>query len=176
MTNLILNAQIYDHKKSLERYAKKFVTDVEEINDLVQDTMVKAMRYSHLYHEGTNLKGWLYTILRNNFLNAYRRVARKNAFLDECKDNSLEETTHVSFNTGEGKFIIDDVNKIIANLDPQLSKPFLRFFEGHKYREIAIELDVPIGTVKTRIHAARMEMQTRLIRLGYHSYVERFSL
>ena len=163
MKNMSFNCQINDHKQALYQFAFGFTKDLEDANDLVQDTYVKALRYSNLYQEGTNLKGWLYTILRNTFINDYRKAALRTRVIDtteELSSNQLLKSSSV--NLGAAKFVNEDINKALKNLPAAYSVPFLKFFEGYKYHEIAVELNIPIGTVKTRIHAARQLLQSKL--------------
>lgn len=163
MNNISLNREICDHKSALDLFARKFTNDLEDANDLVQDTMIKALRYSDLYKEGTNLKGWLYTIMRNTFINSYRKVSRKNNIIDTTEElSSAQLKTSAAVNLGENKFIMEDINKALAVLEPAHSVPFLMYFEGYKYHEIADELKIPIGTVKTRIHMARQVLKNNL--------------
>lgn len=163
MENVTLNHQICDHRSCLESFAMKFTQDVEDANDLVQDTVIKAMRYHHLYKQGTNLRGWLYTIMRNTFINNYRKGCRKNALIETSEDlSSYQLQGSASTNQGENKFVLEDINKAMDRLQPEYSRPFLRYFEGYKYHEIAEELNIPIGTVKTRIHMARQGLKAQL--------------
>lgn len=163
MENLTLNHQICTHQSCLEKFAFSFTKDVENANDLVQDTLIKAIRYHHLYKAGTNLRGWLFTIMRNTFINDYRRDGRKNALIQTSDDlSSFQLKQSAAKNYGEGKFVMEDINKAMARLQPEYSGPFLRYFEGYKYHEIAEELSIPIGTVKTRIHMARQFLKNEL--------------
>lgn len=158
-----LNHQICTHQSCLEKFAFNFTKDVENANDLVQDTLIKAIRYHHLYKAGTNLRGWLFTIMRNTFINDYRRDGRKNAPIQTSDDlSSVQLKQSAARNYGEGKFVMEDINKAMARLQPEYSDPFLRYFEGYKYHEIAEELNIPIGTVKTRIHMARQFLKSEL--------------
>src|SRR5215217_1665703 len=157
MENITLNTQICDHRSCLEAFAMKFT------NDLVQDTLIKAIRYHAMYKEGTNLRGWLYTIMRNTFINNYRRDTRQRSVIDTSEDlNSAQLIKSASGNQGENKFVMEDINKAMKKLQPEYSVPFLRYFEGYKYHEIAEELQIPIGTVKTRIHVARQLLKGQL--------------
>ena len=88
MNNPSLDSQICAHKSSLDLFARKFTNDLEDANDLVQDTMIKAIRYANMYKEGTNLRGWLYTIMRNTFINDYRRKSMRNGFLETSEELS----------------------------------------------------------------------------------------
>jgi RNA polymerase sigma factor (sigma-70 family) len=157
------NFKIYDHKASLTTFAINFTRNEEDANDLVQDTMYRAMTYRNLYREGTNLQGWLYTIMRNVFINNYRKSTRRSSLIDTCDDlNSLQLSGSASFNKAEDKFLNDDLNKALKNLPSTFYVPFIKYFEGFKYHEIAEELGIPIGTVKTRIHYARQVLKKDL--------------
>ena len=163
MNNISLNHQICEHKSMLESYALNFTKDIEDANDLVQDTMIKAIRYATMYKEGTNIKAWLYTIMKNTFINNYRRGSKRNSIMETTEDlSSSQLKASASSNQGENKFMMDDINKAISNLQSDYSTPFIKYFEGYKYHEIAEELNIPIGTVKTRIHVARQVLKSNL--------------
>jgi RNA polymerase sigma factor (sigma-70 family) len=163
MENLNLNTEICKHQSCLEAFAFKFTGDLEDANDLVQDTIIKAIRHHALYKEGTNLRGWLYTIMRNTFINDYRRGAKRRALIDTSENLSSNQLYQsASGNLGESKFMMEDINKALGKLQPDYSVPFLKYFEGYKYHEIADELQIPIGTVKTRIHSARQVLKGQL--------------
>lgn len=163
MKNISLNNQICNHISSLESFALKFTNDLENANDLVQDTIVKAIRYRNMYKPETNLRGWLYTIMRNTFINDYRRNAKRNSFIHTSEDlSSVQLSVSAPGNLAESKFVNDDINKALRKLPEVQSIPFIRYFEGYKYHEIAEELNIPIGTVKTRIHQARQQLKSSL--------------
>lgn len=101
--------------------------------------------------------------MRNTFINDYRKAARRNALIDTSEDlSSYQLTKSAAQNQGENKFIMEDITKALRKLQPEYSSPFLRYFEGYKYQEIAEELGIPIGTVKTRIHMARQVLKGQL--------------
>jgi len=148
----------------------KFTHDVEDANDLVQDTLIKAIRYHHLYKVGTNLQGWLYTIMKNTFINHCRAGARKNAIIQNTEAYTSEHLSKsATSNKGENTFLRKDIQTALSSLQPGYSLPFLRYFEGYKYHEIARELGIPIGTVKTRIHMARKKLK-RSLKMYEHSF------
>lgn len=168
MKNSTLNKQICDYQSCLEAFALKFTNNIEDANDLVQDTIIKAIRYHKLYKPGSNLRGWLYTIMKNIFINDYRRSSRKNAVIETWENlSSLQLMGSAQHNQGENKFIMEDINKAMNKLQEEYSRPFSRYFEGYKYQEIADEMNIPIGTVKNRIHIARQFLKERL--KMYHS-------
>ena len=163
MKNISLNFDINSHKSSLSKFALAFTRNEDDANDLVQDTFLKAIRYENLYKEGTNLKAWLYTIMRNTFINDYRRQGLRDKVIDTTTDLlSFQLMNSASSNTGTNSFINEDIHKAFNQLSPAYSVPFIKFFEGYKYHEIAAELNIPLGTVKTRIHVARKLLQDTL--------------
>ncbi|RZK49698.1 MAG: sigma-70 family RNA polymerase sigma factor [Pedobacter sp.] len=156
MTQLQFNSQLNVHAASLHALAMNFTKDADDANDLVQDTLMKAVMYYGKFKEGTNLKGWLFTIMRNTFINNYRRMVKTNNLITKSDEIS---SAHLQFsaskNSAGSKFVMSDIQKALATLQPEYYVPFIKYFEGYRYHEIAEELNIPIGTVKTRIHVAR---------------------
>ncbi|OJJ15308.1 RNA polymerase subunit sigma [marine bacterium AO1-C] len=149
--------------KSLKPFALKLTKDVEQANDLLQETMLKAFTNKDKFTKGTNLKAWLYTIMKNTFITNYQRLARRNTFIDSTNNlhyiNSVDNTVD---NNAYANFTLQDINKAINKLDKAYSTPFMMHFKGFKYHEIAETLEIPIGTVKNRIHIARKELKANL--------------
>ena len=147
----------------LRNYALSLTHDMDDTKDLVQETILKAYRYRAKFQEGINLRGWLYTILKNSFINNYRRDMKRNTFLDST-DNSyfIDLPSHKIDNDAETKFIRKDLDHAIDDLAFDLRVTFKLNTEGYKYHEIAEELQIPIGTVKTRIFVARRILRERL--------------
>jgi RNA polymerase sigma factor (sigma-70 family) len=163
MTKNEFNLQLNNHAGSLQSFALNFTKDVEDANDLVQDTMLKAVTYYSKFKEGTNLKGWLFTIMKNTFINNYRRLVKTNSLITQSEEISSSNLHYsATKNTSDSKFIIGDINKALATLQPEYYVPFIKYFEGYKYHEIAEILNIPIGTVKTRIHVARQILKKYL--------------
>jgi RNA polymerase sigma factor (sigma-70 family) len=165
------NYQLYSYKDSLHSFAISFTRDVEDANDLVQDTMLKAINYSTHFKEGTNFKAWLYTIMKNTFINNYRRATKTNSIMtvtDEITSDKLHYSASV--NDSDGKFVMEDIYKALSKLQPEYYVPFLKYFEGFKYYEIAEQLDIPIGTVKTRIHVAR-QLLKKSLKMHYQNFL-----
>ncbi len=148
---------------SLKLYALRFTHDAEDANDLVQDTILKALSYCNKFKEGTNLKGWLYTIMKNTFINKYRRFVKIGTMVIQSEDIHYSNLMYsASNNQGESKFVMDDIKNALENLSDEYYVPFTMYFDGHKYHEIAEHLTIPIGTVKTRIHVARKLLKKSL--------------
>ncbi|SDZ82002.1 RNA polymerase sigma factor [Pedobacter hartonius] len=163
MENMPFNYQITAHKQMLFNFAFGFTKNYDDADDLVQDTFVKAIRYANLYTEGSNMQAWLYTILRNTFINNYRKSTMRNKIIDVAEDfTSFQLLKSSATNRGIDRLMSEDINKAFRMLPDVYSVPFLRYFEGYKYCEIAVELGIPLGTVKTRIHVARKLLQSTL--------------
>jgi len=154
---------VEEHRSMLETFALKFTKDIDDANDLIQDTMLKALRFSDGFVDGTNIKGWLYTIMRNTFINNYRKTSRTNGLIIQEEEISSANLLNSAYpNQGESTFAMRDIQFALSKLPESLSKPFIRYFEGYKYHEIAEELNLPLGTVKTHIFEARKRLKKQL--------------
>lgn len=163
MTRPEFNDMVLRQASSLRTYALHFTHDADDADDLVQDTLLKAITYYNKFAEGTNLKGWLYTIMKNTFINNYRRITKINTLVTKSDEISSANLFYSSTsNNAEGKFILDDVKHALNALADDYKIPFNMYFEGYKYHEIADYLAIPIGTVKTRIHVARKLLKGQL--------------
>lgn len=163
MKNQIFTVMLNKHSSSLKAFAYSFTKDSEDANDLYQDTVIRALNYFSHYKEGTNLKAWLFTIMRNTFINSYRRQKRRSNII-MVKEELDSDDLHMGStkNTAEGNLTSKDIYRMLAKLPKCYLDPFTRHFEGYKYHEIADELGIPLGTVKTRIHAAREMLKKSL--------------
>ena len=156
----------------LRNYALSLTHNIDETKDLVQETILKAYRYKDKFQEGTNLRGWLYTILKNSFINNYRRDQKRNTFLD-FTDNTyyIDLPSQKIENDAELKFIRKDLDDAVDSLTNDLKIAFTLNAEGFKYHEISEKLQIPIGTIKTRIFIAR-----RILREKLKDYGKEFGL
>lgn len=159
-----VSIQISGLRPLLKRLSKKFTHDDEESSDLVQDTMLKALSHSDKFRENTNLPGWLFTIMRNTFINHYRKKRRLITLPDSTRELFLSniEDRH-TFSSPERKYAWEDLWRSIDALREELRTPFKLHVSGFKYHEIAESLNIPIGTVKNRIFQARKEIQSKLV-------------
>lgn len=147
----------------LRPFALRLTRDMEDANDLLQETVLKAFSNREKYTDGTNLKAWLYTIMKNTFITNYQRMIRKNTFIDSTDNlHYINSSSAAIENSAYGKFAMKDINDAIEKLNDTYKIPFLMHFRGFKYHEIAEKLDIPIGTVKNRIHIARKELKGKL--------------
>jgi RNA polymerase sigma factor (sigma-70 family) len=163
MTALEFTSNIGKVSKSLKPFAMKLTRDYEDANDLLQDTLLKAFTNRDKYADGTNLKAWLYTIMKNTFITNYQRMVRKNTFIDTSDNlhyiNSMESSTD---NQAFSSFAMADITRAVSVLEESYKTPFMMHYRGFKYHEIAEKLNIPIGTVKNRIHIARKELKDKL--------------
>jgi len=163
MNNAQFTQMIESHRQMLDAFAMKFTGDQDDAKDLIQDTMVKALRFSRKFVEGTNVKGWLYTIMRNTFINDYRKNNKKLSLITQQDEISSANLLHSATpNDGDSTFAMRDIKFALSKLPESLSKPFIRYFEGYRYYEIAEEINLPLGTVKTHIFEARKRHKKQL--------------
>ncbi|ERM82871.1 RNA polymerase sigma factor [Rhodonellum psychrophilum GCM71 = DSM 17998] len=136
---------------------------MDDANDLLQDTMVKAFTNKDKFADGTNLKAWLYTIMKNTFITNYQRMVRRGTFVDTTDNlHYINSGGALVENDAYGDFTMDDITNAIDQLDDVYKTPFMMHYRGFKYHEIADKLDIPIGTVKNRIHIARKILKDQL--------------
>src|SRR5438046_3532929 len=159
------------HLDSLYRVALRLTGNAAEADDLVQETMLKAYRAWHQYERGTNAKGWLLTILRHAFINEYRRRTRhpETVDLDAIEPFSVLEELPDAAPQGTffDRIVDDEVLRAIDELPEQFRETVvLRDVEGLSYEEIARVLEVPVGTVKSRLFLGRRMLQGKLYGCG----------
>jgi RNA polymerase sigma factor (sigma-70 family) len=158
-----ITQQILNLRPTLRIFTQRFTRNREESHDLVQDTLLKALLHKDQFAAHSNLKGWLFTIMRNTFINNYRRTQRSRTSRDYSQDLYYlnVEDTH-TFHSPSSSYEYHDLWKNINELKEEFLIPFKLHTSGYKYEEIAEYLHVPIGTVKNRIFHARKEIQKKL--------------
>jgi len=163
MTALEFSYELNSLSPLLKPYALKLTRDSEDADDLMQETMMKAFMNRGKFADGTNLKAWLYTIMKNTFITNYQRMVRKNTFIDTTENlHYINSTSAKIENNAFETFALKDINNAIENLSDTYRRPFMMHFRGFKYHEIAERLNIPIGTVKNRIHIARQDLKSHL--------------
>lgn len=147
----------------LRNFAYKLTADHEDANDLLQETSLKALDNENKYTAETNFKGWVYTIMRNIFINNYRKTLRDQTYVDQT-DNQyyLNRTDVYETVLVDNGYDFKEMNAIVNALPKEYRVPFLMYVSGFKYREIADKMDLPLGTVKSRIHSTRQRLQEEL--------------
>ena len=163
MTTIEFNNLVYNASKSLKYPALKYTKNQkEDANDLIQDTLVKALKNKHNFKQGTNIKAWLYIIMRNTFISKYHSNKR-NTLIDPIEDTHTFETPNtIDYNRNTSNVVMEEIYSEINKLDNCFKEPFMMHFSGFKYEEIAEKLNAPMGTIKNRIHVARKMLQENL--------------
>jgi len=157
----LFTTEIVSFSPALKPFAFKLTQNFEEANDLIQETVYKALVNKDKFKEGTNLKAWLYTIMKNIFINGYRKKSKRKTIIDST-DNLYyinSASIGVALNRSEANFMMADIKRSINELNKDFSVPFMLHFQGFKYQEIAEKLNLPLGTVKSRIFFARKELK-----------------
>jgi RNA polymerase sigma factor (sigma-70 family) len=166
----IFDAEFMPHIDSMYNFAYRLTMDEDEAKDLVQDTYLKAFRFISSFQRGTNAKAWLFRILKNSFINDYRKKSKEPAKLDyqevETFYNSDEADSDITIDL-RVETVQDMIGDEIANALNSLAVDFkaviiLCDIEGFTYEEMAKILDIPIGTVRSRLHRARNLLKEKL--------------
>lgn len=163
MNTATFTQELVNAQAELLRYAYKLTSDREEANDLLQETSLKALDNEDKYTPDTNFKGWIYTIMRNIFINNYRRVTREQTFVDTT-DNlyHLNLPRDMAYESTERAYDLKEMRRVVGALPREYKLPFSMHLNGFKYREIAERLGLPLGTVKSRIFFTRQKLQKEL--------------
>ncbi|MDE6206443.1 MAG: RNA polymerase sigma factor [Muribaculaceae bacterium] len=161
-------AKIISLQSNLLSFAYTLTSNRDDAYDLLQDTTLKALDSEDKYEETDNFKGWIFTIMRNLFINHYRKAMRSIVVTDQSDDlYQLNFSQESGLETPEGSVNVHDIRDTLNSIDPTLRDPFALYVSGYHYNEIAERLALPLGTVKSRIHQARKLLQTRLSDLHY---------
>ncbi|MBR4154496.1 MAG: RNA polymerase sigma factor [Paludibacteraceae bacterium] len=148
---------------NLYNFAYMLTSDKEEAKDLLQDTTLKALDNREKYIDNINFKGWVFTIMRNIFINNYRRVVRNQTMVDQTEDlYHLNLPQESGFDTPDGSYTVKEIGKAIASFPDEYRIPFSMHVTGYKYHKIAQYMKLPLGTVKSRIFFARQKLQNIL--------------
>ena len=162
-----LTSKIVGMESELRHFALKLTADQDSANDLVQDCMLKALDNKEKFVHAQNFKGWMYTIMRNLFINNYRRVKREMSMRDDSysigRQNLLEVEDGERF---EYAYDLKELHKVINAVPESMRKPFLMYVAGFKYNEIAEKMGLPIGTIKSRLFFVRKRLQKELKEFG----------
>jgi len=165
MASLEFNQMLVNNSEFLKPFAVTLTRDSDAAQDLYQETLFRALANKDKYNVGTNIKAWLYTIMRNIFINNYRRKAKQNTIFDSTPNDFLLNQAQVStVNAAESVLKLKDIQQAIHHLPEIFRNPFLLYFDGYKYHEIADMLDEPLGTIKSRIHFARKLLKAQVQR------------
>jgi len=160
MNALRINKHLLDVQNDLFRFAIRLTRNRDDASDLLQDTSLKVLDNFDKFADETNFKAWAYTLMRNIFINNYRRTVREQTYVDQT-DNlfHLNIPQNSGLDTPEGSYAIAEITRAINGFNREYRQPFAMHVAGFKYENIAEEMHLPLGTVKSRIFFARKRLQ-----------------
>ncbi len=172
MTYLEFNNNFDKMTPVLNSFAYNLTKSIEDAKDLYQETAFRAMTNRDKFRAGTNFKAWLFTIMKNIFINNYRKKVKANTIMDSTDNNYYINSGNVAIsNKASSNIMVSEIKGMIGGLDESIKVPFMMHYSGYKYQEIADYLELPLGTVKSRIFFARKELKD-LINKRYDSVEE----
>lgn len=150
----------FDNLESLLfAFAMKLTRNQDRAKDLMQETAFRAFRHREKFKQGTNFKAWVTTIMRNTFINNYRRKKTRNQVEAPIEDYAFAIESQTIDNGAQKQLLYQELMGLLNKLSDLYKVPFLMHFKGYQYAEIAEQLDIPMGTVKSRIFFARRKMK-----------------
>ncbi|MDE6130285.1 MAG: sigma-70 family RNA polymerase sigma factor [Muribaculaceae bacterium] len=163
MANKRFQSKLIDLQNNMLNFAYILTSNRDDAYDLMQDTMLKALDNEDKYTENVNFKGWVLTIMRNIFINGYRKTSRASIVVDRSEDLyllNLPQDSGVA--TPEGSMTVKEINAVVNSFEDEYRIPFSMHLAGYKYQEIADKVGLPLGTIKSRIFFARKRLRLQL--------------
>jgi len=168
MTLHEFNHRITGIEDSLKYYSLSLTSNKNDADDLLQDTFLKALQNKDKFNPSTNLKAWTYVIMKNTFINNYRKSHRRNVYMDTLANSYSINNKYVDQGEySECNFDHEKIMELIQELEVEQKTVFIMNMEGYKYKEIAEKLNLPIGTVKSRIFLTRKKIRDRFTEYRY---------
>jgi len=168
MTSVKFNSRLLSLENNLKYYALSLTSDRDRANDLLQETFLKALTYSDKFAEDTNFKAWVYTIMKNTFINDYRKASKsRNSLSGSNSEFHMKVAKDKMYPSPDSFYSSNEIEKSISSLEDEYRIPFQMFLDGYKYKEIAEKLDLPLGTVKSRIFFTRKKLSASLKEFAY---------
>ncbi len=158
MTTIEFNCQFNSLQHKLLPFAYRLTNNVEDAKDLIQETAMRAYNNKEKFESGTNFKAWVTTIMRNTFINIYRKKKNRATSSEPSDSYIFVNDKFAVDNSAHSNMTMVELDGIMHTLDNIYRTPFQLFFEGYKYEEIAENMNLPIGTVKSRIFFARQKL------------------
>lgn len=159
-TKQTLEHDLVELQPNMLNFAMSLTANKEEAKDLTQEATLKALTNMDKYYDDTNFKGWIFTIMRNIFVNNYRRAVRSQTVVDQSENQYLiNQQLDSGFESPESRYSYKEMSKVLNGFSSEYKEPFLLHFLGYKYEEIAEKLRLPLGTVKSRIFFTRKRLQ-----------------
>jgi len=162
MSTMEFNSLVVFLSGNLQSYALNLTKNGSDAKDLIQETMYRALVNKDKFSDGTNMKAWLFTIMKNIFINAYRRKSKRKTIIDSTDNQYYINLSKTVKNQAETNFVMEDLMNAVNRLTDEYKVPFMMHYKGYKYQEIAEDLSLPLGTVKSRIFFARKELKSKV--------------
>lgn len=162
-SNETFKQRVLGLQSNLLSFAYQLTTDKDQARDLLQDTTLKALDNEEKYVDNVNFKGWIFTIMRNIFINNYRQTVRKATVIDQTEDlYHLNISQDSGLSSPEGSYAVKEITHALEGFSDDYRIPFNMYVAGYKYNEIADKMGLPLGTVKSRIFFARKRLREQL--------------
>ena len=163
MTAVEFNSNLSKMSVMLHSFAYNLTKNIEDAKDLFQETSYRAITNRDKFADGTNFKAWTFTIMKNIFINNYRKKVKQNTIIDGTDNQYYLNSVMVSApNRAESDIMMQELTAMVDKLDESIQVPFVMHYQGFKYQEIADDLRLPLGTVKSRIFFARKELKEKI--------------
>lgn len=160
MNTLQFQQRLVSLQSNMMSFALKLTANRDDAQDLLQDTTLKVLGSQDKFVDNVNFKGWVLTVMRNIFINNYHKMVRIQTMVDQNADlYNLDVMNDSSFDSPDTSYQLQEINSAIEQLEEDLRVPFSLYLGGYKYQEIADRLQLPLGTIKSRIYFARQELQ-----------------
>lgn len=150
------------NQEEMYQWAYRLTRNYDDAQDLLQSTLLCALKSVGMYTEENNISGWLYTIMRNIFFKTTRHSGRCCCMEKEDIERMMQLGENALNDNAEIAFDMSDIQRAIDTLDRPYKIPMSLYLSGYKYQEIAEKMGIPLGTVKSRIHASRVQLQETL--------------
>jgi RNA polymerase sigma factor (sigma-70 family) len=163
MTSIEISSQLLSLETGLRKFAYRLSSKKDDADDLVQETFLRVLQKKDSFAENVNFKSWTFTIMKNIFVDSYRRNRKRDMYGDERIDSfTIYQIDSVSFENPDSIYSALEISQNIELLEEKLRIPFSMYVEGYKYVEIADKLNLKLGTVKNRIHLTRKQLMMQL--------------
>lgn len=161
--NVKIENELLSLQNNMRNFAYSLTLNRDDAEDLMQDTTLKVLDNQDKFAENVNFKGWVLTIMKNIFINNYRKIVRNQTIIDKTDDlHLLNLPQNSGFDSPESSYAVGEISNSIDSFPDEYRIPFSMHIEGFKYEEIAQTMNLPIGTVKSRIFLARKRLQEQL--------------
>lgn len=160
MDSIKISQSLIGVQNELFRFAFRLTKNRDEASDLLQETSLKVLDNFDKFAEETNFKAWAYTLMRNIFINNYRKTVREQTYVDQTENlYHLNIPQNSGFDSPEGAYSIAEITQAINSFPKEYRQPFAMHVAGFKYENISEQMSIPLGTVKSRIFFARKKLQ-----------------